>query len=207
MNTWLNGGNGRTLNLREEPSTNASVLARIPNGSKLNVYQKGYIWWQVSYSGLTGYVDSGFLDKGSSGGYSPDPAYTANAYIRTDNGGKLNLREQANATARVLGQYENGTGVNVIQRGSTWCYVQAGSQYGYMMTKYLAVSGGSAAKVVVNNNGGAYVNLRTSPDKNSYNVNLQVPVGATVTVLSWGQEWSQVNYAGYTGYMMSWFLK
>ncbi|MBQ9301251.1 MAG: SH3 domain-containing protein, partial [Clostridia bacterium] len=207
VNTWLNGGNGRTLNLREEPSTSASVLTRIPNGSKLSVYQKGYIWWQVSYNGLVGYVDSGFLATGGSGGYNPDPSYSVNAYIRTDNGGKLNLREQANTTARVLGQYENGVGVNVIQRGSTWCYVQVGSQYGYMMTRYLTVSGGSTTKVVVNNNGGTYVNLRTSPDKNSYNVNLQVPVGATVTVLSWGQEWSQVNYAGYTGYMMSWFLK
>ena len=205
VNTWQNGGNGRTLNLREGPATTARVLVRVPNGSTLTVYQKGYIWWQVSYNGIKGYVDSSFLTAG--GGGNPQPSYNVNAYIRTANGGKLNLREQASPTARVLGQYENGTGVNVIQRGSTWCYVQVGSQYGYMMTQYLTVSGGSSTKTVVNPNGGTYVNLRTSPTQNSYNVNVRVPVGATVSVLSWGQEWSQVNYNGYTGYMMSWFLK
>ncbi|MBQ9196229.1 MAG: SH3 domain-containing protein [Clostridia bacterium] len=208
VNTWLNGGNGRTLNLRSEPGANASILARIPNGTVLPVYQQGYIWWQVSYNGATGYVDSGFLSSGG-GSYIPQPNYSVNAYVSTGNSGKLNLREQANTTARVLGQYENGTGVNVIQQGSTWCYVQADSQYGYMMTKYLRItgSGNGAAKQVVNANGGTYVNLRTSPDKNSYNVNLRVPVGATVTVISWGQEWAQVNYNGNIGYMMVWFLK
>ena len=204
VNTWLNGGNGRTLNLRQEPATYASIIARIPNGSKVTVYQRGHIWWQVAYGGLVGYVDSGFLNESGS---NPQPSYNTNAYVRTGNGGKLNLREQANATARVLGQYENGTGVYVIQRGATWCYVQVNGQYGYMMTQYLSISGGSSTKTVMNPNGGTYVNLRTSPDKNNYNVYKQVPVGATVSILTWGQEWSLINYNGTTGYMMSWFLK
>ena len=58
-----------------------------------------------------------------------------------------------------------------------------------------------------NPNGGTYVNLRSSPNKTSGNVNVRVPVGATVSLLSWGAEWSQVSYGSYTGYMMSWFLK
>ena len=51
------------------------------------------------------------------------------------------------------------------------------------------------------------MNLRSSPNKTSGNVNVRVPVGATVSLLSWGAEWSQVSYGSYTGYMMSWFLK
>lgn len=203
VNTRLNGGNGRTLNLRSEPNLYASILLRIPNGSTLQVYQRGNIWWQVSYAGVTGYVDSGFL----SGGSTPSQPSGGNATVRTGNSGKLNLREQATPTARVLGQYENGTAVTVIQPGATWSYVQVGGQTGYMMTQYLSISGGAATKQVVNANGGTYVNLRTSPDKNTNNVNVRVPVGATVTVLSWGQEWAQVSYGGVTGYMMVWFLK
>ena len=204
VNTRLNGGNGKSLNLRSEPSLNASILLHIPNGSTLQVYRKGSIWWQVSYNGFIGYVDSSFIGSG----YTPAQPTGGNAYVRTGNGGKLNLREQANANSRVLGQYENGTAVNVIQRGTTWCYVQVGGQSGYMMTQYLSITGGgsSATKLVVNSNGGSYVNLRTSPDKNN-NVNMRVPVGSTVTVLSWGQEWAQVSYGGVSGYMMTWFLK
>ena len=204
VNTWQNGGNGGSLNLRSEPGMYGSILLRIPNGSAVRVYQKGRVWWQVAYNGVTGYVDSGFL--GRSGGGS-QPSTGGNATVRMENGGKLNLREQPNAASRVLGQYENGSAVTVIQRGDTWCYVQAGGQSGYMMTRYLSIRSSSATKTVVNSNGGTYVNLRTTPDKNSNNVNVRVPNGATVTVLSWGAEWSQVRYGNTTGYMMSWFLK
>ncbi len=203
VNTLQNGGNGGKLNLRAKPSAKSSVVTQIPNGTTLQVYQKGNMWWQVGYSGQFGFVDSGFIQGG--GNYTP-PA-TSTAYVRTGNSGKLNLREQPNQYARVLGRYENGTAVSILERGTGWCYVQVDGQQGYMMTQYLSVSAAANTKTVVNNNGGTYVNLRTSPTKTSNNVNVRVPVGSIVTLLSWGQEWSQVSYGGRTGYMMSWFLK
>lgn len=209
VNTWKNGGNGRSLNLRDRPTTqNSSILRQIPNGSTVSVYLKGNPMWQVEYDGVVGFVDSGFL--GTGGGYTPvtldpQPIY-GNAYVRTGNSGKLNLREQASTTSRVMGRYENGTPVNVLQQGTGWCYVQVDGQVGYMMTKYLNISGSITSKQVVNNNGGSYVNLRTSPEKTN-NVNVRVPVGSWVNLLSWGQEWSQVSYDRYTGYMMSYFLR
>jgi len=51
------------------------------------------------------------------------------------------------------------------------------------------------------------VNLRTAPRKVSGNVSVQVPHGATVTVLTPGDEWTQVRYGGRVGYMMTAFLK
>ena len=203
VNTWQNGGNGGSLNLRSEPGMYGSILLRIPNGSAVRVYQKGRVWWQVAYDGVTGYVDSGFLGQG---GVQPDPQY-GNATVQTGNGGKLNLREQPNPNARVLGQFMNGTSLYVLERGAEWSYVQINGQKGYMMTRYLSIRGSSATKTVVNPNGGTYVNLRTTPTQNSNNVNVRVPVGATVSILSWGQEWSQVRYGNTVGYMMSWFLK
>ena len=95
----------------------------------------------------------------------------------------------------------------MLQRGTAWCYVQVAGQTGYMMTKYLSLSGSTSTKTVYNPNGGTYVNLRSSPEKQNYNVNVRVPVGAIVNLLSWGDEWSQVSYGGTTGYMMSWFLR
>lgn len=208
VNTSANGGNGGKLNLRDRPSAGASsqVIKQIPNGATVQVYLKGNAWWQVEYEGAVGFVDAGFL--GGQGGGGGTPSAGGSAVVQTGNSGKLNLREQANANAKVLGKYANGTYVTVLQKGSAWCYVQVEGQSGYMMSKFLSVSGGaSATKTVKNTNGGSYVNLRSSPEKTSGNVNVRVPDGASVSLLSWGQEWSQVSYNGKTGYMMSWFLK
>jgi uncharacterized protein YgiM (DUF1202 family) len=203
VNTSVNGGTGGSLNLRSAPSTNASVVRQIPNGASVNVLLKGNSWWAISYGGDSGFASASFLGGGS-GGNVP---VSGNAVVQTGNSGRLNLREQPNSNAKILGRYENGTMVSVLQRGTAWCYVQVAGQTGYMMTKYLSLSGSTSTKTVHNPNGGTYVNLRSSPEKQNYNVNVRVPVGAVVNLLSWGDEWSQVSYGGTTGYMMSWFLR
>lgn len=204
--------NGGWLNMRSGPTYDAAVLTTIPNGACVSVVLQGNNFYQIMYNGTAGFVDQSFLKKGASGSTSViTPNYnTGNAVVRTGNTGKLNLRSQAYANAKILGQYANGTNVTVLQRGSVWCYVQvnADGQKGYMMTKYLNIPGsGTSYKTVQNSNGGTYVNLRSTPDKKTGNVNVRVPVGAQVNVLAWGDEWSQVTYNNVTGYMMTWFLK
>ena len=205
------------LNLRSGPSYHSGVLMQIPYGASVSAVLKGNDFWQVVYNGTFGYVDKGFLQEkavsnqtNNNAGVTVPNYSSANAYVQTGNTGKLNLRSQAYANAKILGQYANGTGVTVLQKGSAWCYVQVNTdgQKGYMMTKYLKLNGATTAyKTVTNPNGGTYVNLRSTPDKQSGNVNVRVPVGAQVNVLSWGDEWSQVTYDNVTGYMMTWFLK
>lgn len=203
VNTWQNGGNGGSLNLRAEPGIYSQVLRSVPNGTVVSIYLKGSKWWQVDYEGTAGFVDSAFLSASE----SMPPVVPGTAVVKTGNGGKLNLREQANTNSRILGQFSNGTRVNIVEQGKGWCYVQIGGQTGFMMTRYLSINGGTETRLVVNGNGGTYVNMRTSPQKTSGNINVRVPVGTRVTLLSWGQEWSQVSYNSYTGYMMTWFLQ
>ena len=210
----VNTANRGWLNLRSGPSYESGVLLQVPYGETVSVALKGNSFWQVDYKGTVGYVDSDFLKKGGSyntGSNVTVPSYnTGNAVVKTGNTGKLNLRQQAYANAKILGQYANGTVVTVLQKGTVWSYVQVNTdgEKGYMMTKYLSMNGSSTAyKTVHNPNGGSYVNLRSEPDKKSGNVNVRVPVGQQVNVLSWGDEWSQVSYNNVNGYMMTWFLK
>ena len=205
VNTNLNGGTGGSLNLRNQPSSHGGILKRIPNGATLSVLLKGDPYWMVEYDGNRGFVDSSYISGGSTGG--TNGGTTGSTVVRTGNSGKLNLREQANSNAKVLGQYSNGTAVQVLQQGTAWCYVSVNGQTGYMMTKFLSLGSNAASKQVYNSNGGSYVNLRSAPQKSSGNVNVRVPSGAYVNLLSWGEEWSQVSYNGTTGYMMSWFLR
>ena len=212
---YVRTSNGGWLNLRAYPGTDAGVLAQIPNGSALSVLLKGNYYWMVSYNGEIGFVDISYVTERTpslptAAPSTPStPTTTAGtAIVQTGNSGKLNLREQAYANAGILGRYSNGTAVTVLQKGAAWSYVEVKGQKGYMMSKFLKfTSSAASSRRVYNPNGGTYVNLRSSPNKTSGNVNVRVPVGATVSLLSWGAEWSQVSYGSYTGYMMSWFLQ
>ena len=56
-----------TLNLRASASTDASVLAQIPNGQSINVIETTNSGWaKVEYNGTTGYVSATYLDFGQS---------------------------------------------------------------------------------------------------------------------------------------------
>jgi len=195
------------LNLRVSPSYTSEVLEIFYNGTQCTILDRLDGWYYVSVfkngQQLRGYFRSEYLKLNAVAGGE-------NYHVATANRGKLNLRSQAYSNAKIVGRYANGTSVTVLEAGSTWCYVRvnADGAEGYMMTKYLHVNGGiQIYKTVKNDNGGSYVNLRSTPDKKSGNVNVRVPVGTLVTVLAWGEEWSQVSYNNAAGYMMTWFLR
>lgn len=60
-------------NLRSEPSRDARVLARIANGSRVNVLQCDRDWWRVSFGPLEGYMYAGVLSA-SEGELHESPA-------------------------------------------------------------------------------------------------------------------------------------
>ena len=122
---------------------------------------------------------------------------------------KLNLRSRASTRGTSLGKYSNGTVVTMISQGDQWCKVKTpDGKTGYMMTDYLSIPSASSSSStrIVRHPQGTYVNLRSSGSK-SARVLVQVPHGSTVVVLSAGKTWTKVRYNGYTGYMMTAYLK
>lgn len=53
--------NGSPLNIRYNPSINAAVVGKIPNGQEVVVYAQLPEWSLVSYMGQTGYVSTRYL--------------------------------------------------------------------------------------------------------------------------------------------------
>lgn len=53
--------NGGNLNLRSAPSTNASIIGRIPDNSQVQILGSTGNWYNVSYMGTTGYVLGDFI--------------------------------------------------------------------------------------------------------------------------------------------------
>jgi len=57
--------------------------------------------------------------------------------IQTGNNSGLRMRKEASQKSRIVGEFPNGTVVEVLEVDGEWAKVRIGNQEGYVMTKYL----------------------------------------------------------------------
>lgn len=207
--------NNTGLNLRSGPDMSYSTLGQYAGGGYVMVLQRGNGWWKVSIDGKVGFMDEKFLKDGviKPVGNQGGSAFTSEAYAVVSNPKAtqvLNLREQASATSKVLGQYRNGTRFTVVEQGTEWCKVAGDNGLtGYMMTKYLKLYNLPATPTMkVVHPQETFVNLRGAPSMLTGSVLTRIPHGTSVTVLSPEcNGWVKVYYNGLTGYAVDYFLK
>ena len=187
--------NGGTLNLREEPSFSAKVLAAYKPGTQVQVLLDGTDWDRVKAGSKTGYMHTDFL---STGGTS-----TSQATV-TSSGGKVNLREDASYTARVLGQYAPGTKLEILQAYAKngWHKVRVDGKTGYMDAAFVRLPNRTAT---VNNPNTGRLNLRDGPSFDD-TILKTFKNGTQVEILNYGAAWCYVKVNGLTGYMVTMYL-
>jgi len=161
MTMYVYTSNGKTLNLRQEPNTDAKILANIPYGAAVNVYQPyNSAWYSVGYNGISGYVMSKYLVS-----YAPGPKPTAHpqptaspggldnsmykgftttyyqAQVRPNSpSGYVNLRWGPSLYADIHDRYFMNELLTVMSQNDSWCQVldEANHVMGFMMRKFLA---------------------------------------------------------------------
>lgn len=223
---------GGTLNLRSSASSDAAVLAQIPNTTVLQLYSKGATWCRVSYQGVNGYVMTKYLNilnASTPAPATPTPTPTAKpsasigAAIVSTSGGTLNLRSSASTSAPILAEIPNTYVLQLLSKGSTWCQVRYNNIDGFVMTQYLTIlntSGSPSAptptptptakpnanlgSAIVTTTGGT-LNFRSGPS-DSASVMMQIPNGAALQLLTKGNTWCMVSYNGTEGYVMTKFI-
>lgn len=124
---------------------------------------------------------------------------------------RLNLRSAPDQNASSLGQFYNGTFVQILANfNDTWAEVQVGNSQGYMMRAYLqtdlytsAVKSTAPVMTVTS----ASAMLRSTPS-NTEGTSLGLfAKGTTVMVLGTLSNWYYVQLGGMTGYIASSALK
>ena len=202
---------GIGLNLREEPSTEGTIITSIKNGSEVVVLQKGTNWSRVSVGTHEGFMSTQYLHFGNVPAQQPATGKIAVVNNPRDTQ-VLNLRQSASLDAKVLDYYRNGVKVTILKAGSTWHKVQVeDGKVGYMMAKYLKVTNDTTSvqpfqAKVINVNGGSYVNFRKGASLSASIID-RIDVGTSVTVIEHGTDWCKVVIDGVEGYMSTWFLK
>lgn len=203
------------LNVRDK--IGGAVIDKIPEKGTFLVVNWGTTWCQVYYNGRYGYVMTKFVQKISSEPTAaPTPAPTApmgqTAQVKTAKGA-LNMRDKIGGA--VIAKIPEKAFFIVTEYGATWCKAWYDGKTGYVMTKFVKLTGGSMptptpvptpepiidyARVTTANGG---LNLRDAINGTRVAV---IPQGATVSVHSKGADWCRVSYSGKTGYVMTKFL-
>lgn len=185
--------------VRTGPGSGYSTLGYLGAGqtvTKTGVYGD---WTQVVYNGQTGYVQTAYLSAytGSSSTASGMLIYaTQSAYVYSN----------PSLSSSYFGQLSWGDSITYLgNTGSGWYMVQLGGRQGYVLSAYFTVPGGTGANVTAT---GTVYAISSAPVYNTTSTSGTVlgylyqgqSAARTGTV---GTAWTQVNYNGTTGYVLT----
>lgn len=125
----------QVLNLRQEASLDAKVLAYYRNGAKVTVLSTGKTWYKVqTEDGRIGYMMAKYLKM-------TDETAEAKPYTATlinVNGGKIvNFRKSPSLKGEIIRTVPVGTKVTVLEHGTDWCKVDVDGTVGYISTWFM----------------------------------------------------------------------
>lgn len=198
-----------TLNLREQPNTQARILAALPRGESIVVTNRGADWCAVRYGALTGYMMTEFLH------FPADDRQEATSWaLVTTQSSALNLRSLPQTGSSIVTTLPRGARVGIVAwREDGWAHVKYESWIGYASASYLTPEGEAAVPTVAPTNAmatvataGGGLNLRESAST-AARVLLSIPNGAQVGLLESGADWFRVSWQGQTGYVMASYLR
>ena len=150
---WVNCPNGKTLNLRVEPSKNAKVLKKLECGTKVELIPYSNLtagWTCVRANGTDGWVMSKFLVDSKPGKYEiteqEDNFRSVTAFNvaakalngKTDR--SVCLRVKPNKTSKSIRRLASGDQLTVVAVGKVWSKVvdTATGRTGYVANDYIA---------------------------------------------------------------------
>ena len=120
--------NGGNLNLREAPSTNARIIASMPNGSSLTILGEENGFYRVVFGTQEGFASENFVRM----------AAAATGRVTTA-GGNLNMRSAPSPTAPIIGTIPNTTSVIITGEQNGFYRVAFSNRTGYASKQFILV--------------------------------------------------------------------
>ena len=222
------------VNLRSKASTSSSVLLTVPKGKTITILnlKAASGWYQVQYSGKTGYMSSQYVTVVKT---TTAPAKTATptptkaaatpkpTTSTTTNQGKtttnVNLRSKASTSGSILLTVPKGKTITILnlKAATGWYQVKYSTKTGYMSSKYVTVttptkvsSGSSTSKTATGTVTASSLNLRKSASTSAAILKV-LKKNTSVSILGkksgGGYVWYKVQVGSTTGWSASNYIK
>jgi mannosyl-glycoprotein endo-beta-N-acetylglucosaminidase len=134
---YVNVNSGSGLNLRESSSTGSTVLAKLANGTEVQVFSSANGWAKVQANGMTGYVSTAFLSETNPNTVTPPEQQTVSKYVNVSVGSSLNMRNSPSVSSSIIIKIARGVAVTVLSEANGWANIEAYGQTGYVSSEYL----------------------------------------------------------------------
>ena len=122
------------LNVRETPSTDASLLGKLPMNAGCEILETLDGWYKISSGNVTGYVSAEFLLTGDA---ANERAKEALATVATVD--KLMVREQPSTESAILNRVAQNEDLEVAAVLDGWVQVNITGTTGYVSADYVTV--------------------------------------------------------------------
>jgi len=224
----LSGRTTTRINMRQLPLTSSSVVKVIASGKAVEVTGRCGAWYQVKFSGKTGYVMAQYLTVEETGAVSPAPALPVVPAPETPSQSdedtlypvslsgitteRINLRSHPTTSASVLKVLPLRQALTVLGENGSWYKVSCKGKTGYVSKEYVTIqedsssegstSSGSLISYPAARSGKLTdrVNLRAAASTSSSILRV-LTKKAEVSVLGEQNGFYQIKYGGLTGFV------
>lgn len=124
------------LNIRENPSTDAKLVGKLPKNAACEIVNTQGDWAQIKSGEVEGYVSKEFLLTG------PEAKLKANELIRSvaiSNTDGLNIREQPSTDSEVVAQVAEGGEMEFLENLGEWVKVAIDGEEAYAFAEYVTI--------------------------------------------------------------------
>lgn len=124
------------LNIRENPSTDAKLVGKLPKDAACEILSSKDGWAKISSGEVEGYVNTDFLLTG------PDAVLKARevvATVATVTTGGVNVRDDAGLGSRILTQVPEGEELEFIETVDDWVKISIDGEEAYISKEYVKV--------------------------------------------------------------------
>ena len=204
-----------SLNMRKNGAEDASIVAKLANGTQVTVYSESKGWAKIKANGKEGYVSTKYLSATKPGTLTKTAVTnkTTTKYVNVSTG-SLNMRKSGIDSASIVAKLTRGTQVTVYSESKGWAKVKANGKEGYVSTKYLSsTKPGTVTKAEVTaKTTTKYVNVSTGSLNmrksgiDSASIVAKLTRGTQVTVYSESKGWAKIKANGKEGYVSAKYL-
>ena len=122
------------LNVRKQPTTKSDKIGAVDKGLTVAIIGETEEWYQIKYGDQTGYVSKLYIIL--NGEPQSEVVVTGVVVTKKD---PLNVREQPNENAKILGSVPKGDTVSIVGDDGEWYEIIYGTGKGYVSKKYVQI--------------------------------------------------------------------
>jgi uncharacterized protein YgiM (DUF1202 family) len=125
------------LNVREEPSTDSSIVGKMTSHNACEILETDGDWYKITSGNVTGYVKSEYLYTGAEALAIAEEEVCTYATVTTET---LRVRSEESTDSDIVSLVNIGEDLVVVDEDEEWVLVEVDDKEGYVYREYVSLS-------------------------------------------------------------------